>query len=305
MPSLASSFHGAQSCLVAARSAGGRRHSAACGCDSAVPRCRRRTPGRSQRLQTTNSRRRSGRIASDEILEQGGRRSRSQRHRCARRARTSSRLRRPPREHGGSTGSRRLINTSTLLKSRSAKSCHGLTGDLRLADADLLGHSRSAGSDAVQHDRQQRSARPIARIASYAGRDVPLPRRLLAQTRLFHAQLTFAQRDAPRLAAVPVQRPIVGAAALRLGPASCSALKGPPRNDATSSMAFSPRSKSSERQQELTVLREKLRELAAAERGRLRDNLGSVVLLSDKHPILTIGQELPPTFHYAWVILVH
>ena len=29
-------------------------------------------------------------------------------------------------------------------------------------------------------------------------------------------QLTFAQRDAPRLAAVPVQRPIVGAAALPL-----------------------------------------------------------------------------------------
>ena len=30
-----------------------------------------------------------------------------------------------------------------------------------------------------------------------------------------------------------------------------------------------------------------------------------MVLLSDKHPIdLTIGQELPPTFHYAWVILV-
>ena len=29
-----------------------------------------------------------------------------------------------------------------------------------------------------------------------------------------------------------------------------------------------------------------------------------MVLLSDKHPIdLTIGQELPPTFHYAWVIL--
>ena len=31
-----------------------------------------------------------------------------------------------------------------------------------------------------------------------------------------------------------------------------------------------------------------------------------MVLLSDKHPInLTIGQELPPTFHYAWVILVN
>ena len=31
-----------------------------------------------------------------------------------------------------------------------------------------------------------------------------------------------------------------------------------------------------------------------------------MVLLSDKHPIdLTIGQELPPTFHYAWVILPH
>ena len=30
-----------------------------------------------------------------------------------------------------------------------------------------------------------------------------------------------------------------------------------------------------------------------------------MVLLSDKHPIdLTIGQELPPTFHYAWVILL-
>ena len=30
-----------------------------------------------------------------------------------------------------------------------------------------------------------------------------------------------------------------------------------------------------------------------------------MVLLSDKHPIdLTIGQELPPTFHYAWVILI-
>ena len=29
-----------------------------------------------------------------------------------------------------------------------------------------------------------------------------------------------------------------------------------------------------------------------------------MVLLSDTHPIdLTIGQELPPTFHYAWVIL--
>ena len=29
-----------------------------------------------------------------------------------------------------------------------------------------------------------------------------------------------------------------------------------------------------------------------------------MVLLSDKHPIdLTIGQELPSTFHYAWVIL--
>ena len=29
-----------------------------------------------------------------------------------------------------------------------------------------------------------------------------------------------------------------------------------------------------------------------------------MVLLSDRHPIdLTIGQELPPTFHYAWVIL--
>ena len=31
-----------------------------------------------------------------------------------------------------------------------------------------------------------------------------------------------------------------------------------------------------------------------------------MVLLSDKHPIdLTIGQELPSTFHYAWVILRH
>ena len=31
-----------------------------------------------------------------------------------------------------------------------------------------------------------------------------------------------------------------------------------------------------------------------------------MVLLSDKHPIdLTIGQELPPTFHYAWVILAN
>ena len=29
-----------------------------------------------------------------------------------------------------------------------------------------------------------------------------------------------------------------------------------------------------------------------------------MVLLSEKHPIdITIGQELPPTFHYAWVIL--
>ena len=63
-----------------------------------------------------------------------------------------------------------------------------------------------------------------------------------------------------------------------------------------------------ERQQELTVLREEFGARAAAERGRLRDNSGtfssSVVLLSDKHPIdITIGQELPPPFHYAWVIL--
>ena len=103
-------------CLVVLRGRSGRRHSAACGCDSAVPRCRRRTPGRSRCVAPSLHRRRTadvGRGGSRERRDpRAGRssRSRSQRHRCARRARTSSRLRRPPRppEHGGSrTGSRR------------------------------------------------------------------------------------------------------------------------------------------------------------------------------------------------------
>ena len=127
----------------------------------------------------------------------------------------------------------KIINTSAEVSlsqvlEDSRPGLDGLTGDLRLADADLLGHRRqdrlvAPGRDAVQHDRQHAVGKALIALHRVVRRDrdlaaLPLPRRLLAQTRLFHAQLTFAQRDAPRLAAVPVQRPIVGAAALPLGP---------------------------------------------------------------------------------------
>ena len=167
----------------------------------------------------------------------------------------------------------------------------GLTGDLRLADADLLGHRRqdrlvAPGRDAVQQDRQHAVGKALIALHRVVRRDrdlaaLPRPRRLRAQTRLFHAQLTFAQRDAPRLAAVPGQRPIVGAAALPLGPGELLSahpkdrLDGRPPHDVDHLVdgLLAPLQALDERQQELTVLRETLRELAAAERGRLRDNL--------------------------------
>ena len=74
---------------------------------------------------------------------------------------------------------------------------------------------------------------------------------------------------------MPVQRPIVGAAALPLGPGELLSahpkdrLDGRPTHDVDHLVdgLLAPLQELDERQQELTVLREKLRELAAAERG--------------------------------------
>ena len=167
----------------------------------------------------------------------------------------------------------------------------GLPRDLRLAHPNLVGHRRQhrlvlARRHALQHHLQHPVRQPLVRLQRRIRRNLNLarllgPRPLLAQPWLVNLRLPLLQRHTPRLHAVPVQLPVGVAAPLLLRPRHLlgahpqDGLDGRPAHhvDHLVDGPLALLQQLYQRNQQLSVLRQPVRQLPVARRGRARHDL--------------------------------